>query len=88
MRELINPLDALLGATRLTELFSCYQERLRSHAQAFDGLLSLIPAKFYYGEDGSVRPTSISYPLLQKQGLFPVSLWLYRPIHDFMIELY
>ncbi|PKX94615.1 putative 60S ribosome biogenesis protein Rrp14 [Aspergillus novofumigatus IBT 16806] len=30
-----------------------YQERLRSHAQAFDGLLSLIPAKYYYGEDGS-----------------------------------
>ncbi|CAK97483.1 SURF6-domain-containing protein [Aspergillus niger ATCC 13496] len=29
------------------------KERLRSHAQAFDGLLSLIPAKFYYGEDGS-----------------------------------
>ncbi|KAL4936524.1 surfeit locus protein 6-domain-containing protein [Aspergillus oleicola] len=29
------------------------EERLRSHAQAFDGLLSLIPAKFYYGEDGS-----------------------------------
>ncbi|RAK88134.1 60S ribosome biogenesis protein Rrp14 [Aspergillus costaricaensis CBS 115574] len=30
-----------------------WKERLRSHAQAFDGLLSLIPAKFYYGEDGS-----------------------------------
>ncbi|GIJ84259.1 hypothetical protein Asppvi_003099 [Aspergillus pseudoviridinutans] len=30
-----------------------YQERLRSHAEAFDGLLSLIPAKYYYGEDGS-----------------------------------
>ncbi|KAL2787715.1 surfeit locus protein 6-domain-containing protein [Aspergillus keveii] len=29
------------------------EDRLRSHAQAFDGLLSLIPAKFYYGEDGS-----------------------------------
>ncbi|KAH1497075.1 hypothetical protein LV164_000554 [Aspergillus fumigatus] len=29
------------------------EERLRSHAQAFDGLLSLIPAKYYYGEDGS-----------------------------------
>ncbi|KAJ5130785.1 60S ribosome biogenesis protein Rrp14 [Penicillium bovifimosum] len=27
------------------------QERLRSHAQAFDGLLSLIPAKYYYGEE-------------------------------------
>lgn len=30
------------------------QDRLRSHAQAFDGLLSLIPAKYYYGEDNSV----------------------------------
>ncbi|KAL4997203.1 surfeit locus protein 6-domain-containing protein [Aspergillus recurvatus] len=29
------------------------EERLRSHAQAFNGLLSLIPAKYYYGEDGS-----------------------------------
>jgi len=27
--------------------------RLRNHAQAFDGLLSLIPAKYYYGEDTS-----------------------------------
>ncbi|KAJ5328199.1 60S ribosome biogenesis protein Rrp14 [Penicillium brevicompactum] len=27
------------------------EERLRSHAQAFDGLLSLIPAKLYYGEE-------------------------------------
>ena len=29
------------------------KERLRSHAQAFDGLLSLIPAKYYYGEGDS-----------------------------------
>ncbi|CAL5867351.1 uncharacterized protein PFLUO_LOCUS1567 [Penicillium psychrofluorescens] len=29
------------------------EERLRSHAQAFDGLLSLIPAKYYYGEDNN-----------------------------------
>ncbi|ATY64710.1 60S ribosome biogenesis [Cordyceps militaris] len=27
------------------------QDRLRDHAKAFDGLLSLIPAKQYYGED-------------------------------------
>ncbi|KAL8767127.1 MAG: hypothetical protein Q9209_006289 [Squamulea sp. 1 TL-2023] len=27
------------------------EDRLRSHAKAFDGLLSLIPAKLYYGED-------------------------------------
>lgn len=30
------------------------QDRLRDHAKAFDGLLSLIPAKYYYGEDNSV----------------------------------
>ncbi|KAL8932375.1 MAG: hypothetical protein Q9216_006864 [Gyalolechia sp. 2 TL-2023] len=29
------------------------EDRLRSHAKAFDGLLSLIPAKLYYGEDTS-----------------------------------
>ncbi|RQM07565.1 hypothetical protein DH86_00002026 [Scytalidium sp. 3C] len=29
------------------------QDRLREHAEAFDGLLSLIPAKHYYGEDNS-----------------------------------
>jgi hypothetical protein len=39
---------------RLIPVF-LYQERLRDHAKAFDGLLSLIPAKMYYGEDTSVR---------------------------------
>ncbi|KAI9860152.1 MAG: surfeit locus protein [Trichoglossum hirsutum] len=29
------------------------EERLKSHAKAFDGLLSLIPAKYYYGHDNS-----------------------------------
>ncbi|KAM0261311.1 hypothetical protein ACHAQJ_002342 [Trichoderma viride] len=29
------------------------KDRLRDHAKAFDGLLSLIPAKMYYGEDTS-----------------------------------
>ncbi|OIW26463.1 SURF6-domain-containing protein [Coniochaeta ligniaria NRRL 30616] len=29
------------------------QDRLREHSKAFDGLLSLIPAKMYYGEDTS-----------------------------------
>ncbi|KAB5533629.1 surfeit locus protein 6-domain-containing protein [Coniochaeta sp. 2T2.1] len=29
------------------------QDRLREHSKAFDGLLSLIPAKIYYGEDTS-----------------------------------
>ncbi|CAM1503775.1 Fc.00g013660.m01.CDS01 [Cosmosporella sp. VM-42] len=32
---------------------SSLQDRLRGHAKAFDGLLSLIPAKMYYGEDNS-----------------------------------
>ncbi|KAE8449986.1 hypothetical protein EG329_007125 [Mollisiaceae sp. DMI_Dod_QoI] len=32
---------------------SSLQDRLREHAAAFDGLLSLIPAKYYYGEDTS-----------------------------------
>lgn len=35
------------------------KERLRSHAQAFDGLLSLIPAKYYYGEED----TSVCSPV-------------------------
>ncbi|KAF9770273.1 hypothetical protein IL306_012200 [Fusarium sp. DS 682] len=32
---------------------SSFQDRLRDHSRAFDGLLSLIPAKMYYGEDTS-----------------------------------
>ncbi|KAL0939519.1 surfeit locus protein 6 [Colletotrichum truncatum] len=32
---------------------SSLQDRLREHSKAFDGLLSLIPAKMYYGEDNS-----------------------------------
>ncbi|KAJ2965658.1 hypothetical protein NQ176_g10512 [Zarea fungicola] len=32
---------------------SSLQDRLRDHAKAFNGLLSLIPAKQYYGEDTS-----------------------------------
>lgn len=40
-------------------LANLIQDRLRSHAQAFDGLLSLIPAKYYYGDDNtSVRALS------------------------------
>ncbi|KAM7204571.1 hypothetical protein V8F33_001535, partial [Rhypophila sp. PSN 637] len=34
-------------------LLTNLQDRLREHAKAFDGLLSLIPAKMYYGEDTS-----------------------------------
>ena len=34
------------------------QERLKNHARSFDSLLSLIPAKLYYGEDVSVCITS------------------------------
>lgn len=32
---------------------STLQERLREHSDAFDGLLSIIPAKHYYGKDNS-----------------------------------
>ncbi|KAK4157688.1 hypothetical protein C8A00DRAFT_39968 [Chaetomidium leptoderma] len=41
--------------TRVRRLILVYlcQDRLRDHAKAFDGLLSLIPAKMYYGEDTS-----------------------------------
>lgn len=47
---------------QLLHLANSIQDRLRSHAQAFDGLLSLIPAKYYYGDDNtSVR--SLSDPL-------------------------
>ncbi|KAJ6783990.1 hypothetical protein PWT90_06901 [Aphanocladium album] len=34
------------------------QDRLRDHAKAFNGLLSLIPAKQYYGEDTSLLNTT------------------------------
>ncbi|KAF4589322.1 ribosome biogenesis protein Rrp14-C [Ophiocordyceps camponoti-floridani] len=34
---------------------SSLQDRLRNHAKAFDGLLSLIPAKTYYGQDASLE---------------------------------
>lgn len=44
------------------------ESRLKQHAKAFDGLLSLIPAKFYYGEDKTVcrikRPCLGYYPLM------------------------
>ena len=42
------------GTTGLCDWPFFFKERLRSHSQAFDGLLSLIPAKYYYGEDNSV----------------------------------
>lgn len=40
---------------KITDFGLSLQDRLRDHAKAFDGLLSLIPAKMYYGEDTSVR---------------------------------
>lgn len=43
-------LTAFVGGRPAKDL----QDRLRGHAKAFDGLLSLIPAKMYYGEDTSV----------------------------------
>ncbi|CAN9470581.1 unnamed protein product [Alternaria alternata] len=33
------------------------EERLKSHARAFEGLMSLIPAKDYYGKDESITST-------------------------------
>lgn len=44
----------LFPAIHLHPLTLLSQDRLREHAEAFDGLLSLIPAKYYYGEDTSV----------------------------------
>ncbi|KAK8066476.1 surfeit locus protein 6 [Apiospora hydei] len=45
---------------------SSLQERLRDHAKAFDGLLSLIPAKMYYGEEsGTLLPFSIIQLLMR-----------------------
>ncbi|EEY23647.1 conserved hypothetical protein [Verticillium alfalfae VaMs.102] len=41
---------------------SSLQDRLRDHAKAFDGLLSLIPAKMYYGEDTSPWPPASQQP--------------------------
>jgi hypothetical protein len=38
------------------------QARLESHAQAFEGLLSLIPANEYYSKDNSVCPSLHSCP--------------------------
>lgn len=35
------------------------QERLKSHARAFEGLMSLIPAKDYYGKDESITSVSL-----------------------------
>jgi hypothetical protein len=45
---------------RLSSSDHFLQDRLREHAEAFDGLLSLIPAKFYYGEDTSVSSPNSS----------------------------
>ncbi|KAF2012050.1 hypothetical protein BU24DRAFT_375440 [Aaosphaeria arxii CBS 175.79] len=36
------------------------EERLKSHARAFEGLMSLIPAKEYYGKDSSITSTQWS----------------------------
>ena len=41
-------------ACMVNHLLTSVQERLRDHAKAFEGLLSLTPAKYYYGEDVSV----------------------------------
>ncbi|KAF7454870.1 ribosome biogenesis protein rrp14-c [Pyrenophora tritici-repentis] len=38
------------------------EERLKSHARAFEGLMSLIPAKDYYGKDESITSVCMSSP--------------------------
>ncbi|KAF1916099.1 hypothetical protein BDU57DRAFT_515990, partial [Ampelomyces quisqualis] len=38
------------------------EERLKSHAKAFEGLMSLIPAKDYYGKDESITSVSSASP--------------------------
>ncbi|KAF1945784.1 SURF6-domain-containing protein [Clathrospora elynae] len=43
------------------------EERLQSHARAFEGLMSLIPAKDYYGKDESI--TSTQWQKKKKQTL-------------------
>ena len=48
------PRKAVVGECVLTNFSTVLQDRLRDHAKAFDGLLSLIPSKMYYGEDTSV----------------------------------
>lgn len=45
------------------------KERLRSHAQAFDGLLSLIPAKYYYGEEDTSVCSPVAFHKLMALGL-------------------
>lgn len=52
------------------------QERLLNSQKSFDGLLSLIPAKMYYGEDATVcelklllPPTSLSLSLFLSIGM-------------------
>jgi hypothetical protein len=35
---------------------------LKSHARAFEGLMSLIPAKDYYGKDESITSVSFAAP--------------------------
>lgn len=39
-----------------------YQARLKSHARAFEGLMSLIPAKEYYGKDASITSVCCAPP--------------------------
>lgn len=45
---------------------------MRDHSEAFDSLLSLIPAKLYYGEDTSVRVSSF-YHLVTRSLCLPAS---------------
>ncbi|KAJ5185112.1 Surfeit locus 6 [Penicillium cf. griseofulvum] len=51
IEEELGALDPIEYPNEREKIMDDIEERLRSHAQAFDGLLSLIPAKYYYGEE-------------------------------------
>ena len=61
-----------LSALNTLYLCSPFQERLRSHAESFNSLLQLIPAKLYYGEgDTSVCVYSCDLLLGNGQLMLP-----------------
>ena len=75
-----DPSSHTMRGNHWSNLVIClWQERLRSHERSFDGLLSLIPAKYYYGEDTSVslhphpppntQESRVKYNLLSSDGI-------------------
>lgn len=45
------------GKNAVDKILTAVQDRLRKHSKSFEGLLQLIPAKYYYGEEQSVSLT-------------------------------